>query len=244
MNKVRRNDTCPCGSKKKYKKCHNGKPLSGTTLSPAQRLSKVKDAKVNEPVEEKVYSTKGIKGGLCNVSRCMSPVDVNYCNEWNGNTYYCLNCAIDFTLHDKEWTQGYRFNSFVPHPLLCDHKEITWFIEKGNTFTDEVRKTETGYDVYMDDTWHSVNDETYRTLIVTDGNLLNETKMLIRPEVRGHSFEMLTFHGVPDEERELTGGVVWEGKLYRLQHNNYEARVARSFTFDKRTDEVTRVVYE
>lgn len=55
MKKAGRNDPCPCGSGKKFKKCCEGKPLGARqiTVNPAKNLSTLFQQSVQKPVEKR-----------------------------------------------------------------------------------------------------------------------------------------------------------------------------------------------
>ena len=221
-----RNDFCPCGSRKKFKKCCLGKAqFSKTKHSDILKLRRINPMKTQpEPVKENPM--KGVKGGLCNVTRCQSPDNVFHCNQWNGNTYYCTNCAVEFTEHDRKWTQGYRFNEFVPHPLLCSQEEVKWFLEHNNTFMVPVELREDGYWFNDYNQWYRVPDTVRSSLVVIDAHPADPgAHVLLRPErFRGKKFIDVCF--------DISNtGLLWEGNVYAIDKANAKMSLLRGEIF-------------
>lgn len=240
--KPKPNDTCPCGSDKKFKKCctNNSKYLSKKSpaqrlLSPHNSINVYKEDYIEPELKNKL---KGQQGGLCNVTRCQSPNDVNYCNEWNCNTYYCVDCAVDFTQHDKSWTMGYRFNCMVPHPLLCSQKEVEWFINHNNTFCCEVEKREDGYWFNDFGQWYKVPESKRKYITVIDSHPMDAgTHILLRPEYHhAHRVQDVIFT-LGDE------GLVWDNETYKATTLSSRLRLNRGEIFKASTGEIIKVDY-
>ena len=62
--KVQRNDPCPCGSGKKYKKCHLGQPLPGEDSPEARDLEMRSETKKDGKILLLVGIVLGIGSGI------------------------------------------------------------------------------------------------------------------------------------------------------------------------------------
>lgn len=158
---------------------------------------------------EPVNKLKGVQGGLCNVTACQSDHDVNYCNQWHRNLYYCLQCAIRFTKSDKDYKDGYRINQFVPHPILCSQEEVKWFLDKRNTFSVEVELRDDGYWFNDFGDWFKVPEEPRTRLMVFDTHPMDPGTVLITRPVYNKGKSHLDLNMAVSE-----CGVVWNNEVY------------------------------
>ena len=74
MEKTGRNEPCPCGSGKKYKKCHGGVAASEAQPSVSQNEPKPKSDRLQEIVDNTPYSSLGRETVASKLGRSLVPV--------------------------------------------------------------------------------------------------------------------------------------------------------------------------